>query len=107
MSHNFTNIIRLIQNNDIRISDHGYDELANDKLTVREIVSGASNAVLVEDYPNYNKGASVLVLQKDNQGLPVHVVWGIPKGFKNPCVLITAYRPDILKWDKTFKVRKR
>ena len=96
----------LIKNKDIRISDHGYDELSNDQLTAREIVTGAIDAILVEDYPNYNKGASILVLQKDNKGNPIHVVWGIPKGFNNPAVLITAYRPDTERWDDNFVVRK-
>ena len=41
----------LIKNKDIRISDHGYDELSNDQLTAREIVTGAIDAILVEDNP--------------------------------------------------------
>lgn len=103
---NFDKILLLIHNNDIRISDHGYDELANDMLTVREIVTNAQNAKLIEDYPNFKKGSSILILQKDHKGKTIHVVWGIPKGFERPAVLITAYRPDPKKWDKTFMVRK-
>ena len=44
---------------DVRISEHGYDELENDDLLAREIVSGIKGAVLVEDYPDYPKGASI------------------------------------------------
>ena len=69
-------------------------------------MSGAIDAILVEDYPDHHKGASMLVLQKDNHGNPVHVVWGIPKGFNNPAVLITAYRPAPNRWDNKFMVRK-
>ena len=92
---------------DVRISEHGYDELANDDLLAREIVSGIEGAVLVEDYPDYPKGASILVLQKDKHGQPVHVVWGIPKGEESPAVMVTAYRPDPYRWNINFTERKR
>lgn len=51
------------------------------------------------------KGASVLLLQQDRNNNPIHTVWGIPKGKSEPAVLITAYIPDVLKWDKTFTKR--
>jgi hypothetical protein len=95
----------LVASGDVRISEHGYEELANDDLTAREVVSGIDNAILVEDYPDYPKGASVLVLQTDAHGQPVHVVWGIPKGHKRPAVLVTAYRPDPSRWNAEFKRR--
>ncbi len=98
-------IINLCINQNIRISEHGYNELANDDLTAREVVSGVLDAVLIEDYPDYKKGASVLVLQKDKEDKPIHVVWGIPKGYKNPAVLITAYRPDPELWNDSFMER--
>ena len=96
----------LVASGDVRISEHGYEELANDGLTAREIVSGIDKAILVEDYPDYPKGASVLVLQTDTNGQPVHVVWGIPKGHARPAVLVTAYRPDPARWNSEFKRRK-
>ena len=80
MSDTLKSIKQLVTSGDVRISDHGYDELANDGLTAREIIGGVANGILIEDYPEYPKGASVLVLQTDKHGQPVHVVWGIPKG---------------------------
>jgi len=107
VSNTLERIKELVESHDIRISEHGYDELANDDLTAREIVEGVKNAVLVEDYPNYPKGASILVLQSDGAGNPVHVVWGIPKGQNRPAVLVTAYRPDPQRWKDTFTERKQ
>jgi len=107
MNSIFKQIIRLIEKKEIKISDHGYDELANDGLYVKEIILGVKEAVVVEEYPQYQKGPCVLVLQKDSNGKPVHVVWGIPLGHDSPAVLITAYRPNPQKWTKDFTRRKK
>jgi len=106
VSNTLATMKNLVASGDIRISEHGYDELANDGLTARVFVHGIEKAILVEDYPDFPKGASVLVLQTDANGQPVHVVWGIPKGHTNPAVLVTAHRPDPTRWNAGFKKRK-
>jgi len=97
----------LLRAGDVRISEHGYDELAEDGLTAREVLGSIQEAVVVEEYLNYAKGPCVLLLQKDQAGEPIHVVWGIPKGHDKPVVLVTAYRPDPGRWDKTFTRRRQ
>jgi len=105
MSRTLQLIKELVARGEIRISEHGYDELAADDISVQDILSGVAAADLVEDYPDYFKGPSVLVLQKDPDGLPIHVVWGIPKGAGTPAVVVTAYRPEKDKWSDDFKTR--
>lgn len=107
MSETWHKILELVQRGEIRVSEHGYDELAADGITVREIVAGALNAAVLEDYPSYPKGPCVLTIQKDREGHPVHVVWGIPHTSRSPAVLVTAYRPDPERWDDDFRRRKR
>lgn len=107
MSSTFDQISELVRQGSVRISEHGYDELAADGILAREAVGGVSSAILVEDYPNYPKGACVLVRETDNDGRHIHVVWGIPKGKTEPAVLITAYRPDPNLWENDFLRRKR
>ena len=106
MSQFLEQIRTLVDAGDVRISDHGYDELAEDGLTAGEVIAGVQTAVVVEAYPNYPKGPSVLLLQKDRAGEGIHVVWGIPKGYDKPVVLVTAYRPDPKRWDETLTKRR-
>jgi hypothetical protein len=106
MSKTLAAVLKLIQSRDIIVSSHGYDELAQDGITVREILAGAADAIEVEDYPDYSKGPCVLVLQSDNAGNPIHIVWGIPRGKPSPAVLVTAYRPDPELWSADFLRRK-
>ena len=97
---------RLVHDGEIRVSAHGYDEIAEDAIRVREIIEGLENAIVVEDYPQYGKGSCVLVLQHDREGQPIHIVWGIPKEGTSPAVVVTAYRPDAQDWDERFVERR-
>ncbi|MDZ4733562.1 MAG: DUF4258 domain-containing protein [Nitrospirota bacterium] len=90
MSRTLELVRELVTRLEVQISDHGYDELADDALFVDDLLAGLAAAVVVEDYPDYHKGPSVLVLQRDGQDQPVHVVWGIPKDASSPAVVVTA-----------------
>lgn len=98
-------IRELVRLGRVRVSEHGYEELTEDGIHTKDAVRGVSDMVLIEEYPDYPKGPCVLVLEHDRDGQPFHVVWGIPKDYTEPVVLITAYRPDPRRWDATFTRR--
>jgi len=106
LSETLGTVKTLVAAGQVRISEHGYDEIAADGIYVRDILAGVGKATLVEDYPTFPKGRAVLVLQFDVDARPIHVVWGIPKGFTSPAVVVTAYRPAPDRWDRTFTQRR-
>ena len=107
MTFTLQRIQELAEKGDIRVSSHGYDELAEDGILVHDIMASLADARVIEDYPNFGKGPCTLALQRDADGEPVHVVWGIPRGHTRPGVLVTAYRPDPAKWAEDFLTRRQ
>ncbi len=51
MSKTLENVQALIRKLEVRISDHGYNERSSDNLFAWDIVEGAIEAIVVEDYP--------------------------------------------------------
>lgn len=106
MSELLRTVVELVQARDVRVSAHGYDELAADGIAVQDVLSSIAGAELVREYRDHAKGPCTLVLQWDSNGRPLHVVWGIAKGTRQPVVLVTAYRPNPDIWERNWKTRK-
>ena len=107
MSETLRRIQELVARGEVKISAHGYDELAADGLFADEVAAGVADAEVVEDYPEFPKGPCVLVLQRNAAGQAIHVVWGMPKNASSPAVVVTAYRPDPKRWTEDFMRRRK
>jgi len=97
----------LLKRDEYLVSRYGYRELAADDILLDEVLAGIESAIVIEDYPDSRKEPSVLVLQYDRSGLPVHVMWGVPKINGTPAVLVTAYLPTPERWSPDFMKRKK
>jgi len=100
-------IKKLVGEGRSRVSDHGLRELLEDGIKLLDIVESMPVAFVVEAYPDYHKGPSVLLLVFDRAGAPLHVLWGTSKADPETATLITAYRPDPARWSADFLERVR
>jgi hypothetical protein len=107
MSEILRRVQTLVRGGAYRVSRHGFRELAADDILLEDVLDGIDAAILVEDYPESRKEPSVLVLQYDRNGHPVHVMWGVPKGAGTPAILVTAYRPAPERWSADFMRRNK
>jgi hypothetical protein len=90
----------------VRVSDHADEQIADDSLSLPDILAGVGEAVVVEDYPDAARGPSVLALHRLRDGEAVHVVWAFRKGTSEPAVLVTAWIPDPHLWSPDFLTRR-
>jgi hypothetical protein len=106
MSETLRRVQMLVAAGEYKVSRHGFRELALDGIIAQDALAGVGDAILVEDYPTSRMEPSVLVLQRDSDGRPVHVMWGVPKATGTPAILVTAYRPAPERWSADFMKRK-
>jgi Domain of unknown function (DUF4258) len=107
MSEILRRVQALVRAGDYIVSRHGFRELAADDIVAEDALAGVETAFVVEEYLESRKEPSVLVLEHDRDGRPIHVMWGVPKNAGRPAMLVTAYRPAPQRWSHDFKRRIR
>lgn len=72
-------------------------------ISIDDIISCINNGEIIEQYPDDYPFPSCLILGSSVSNLFIHVVVGSDL---KTLWIVTAYYPDINKWDADFKVRK-
>jgi hypothetical protein len=96
-------IKKLCQENTLRWTNHILIRLLQHTISTDDIVCALINGEIIEQYPSDYPFPSCLVLGLSEQKKYLHVVCGIGE---TELWLITAYYPNIDKWEEGFKVRK-
>lgn len=96
-----------VSKSEYRFSYHAVQAADEDGLLLAEIVEGVGAGEMIEEYPDHARGPCLLALQRDRSSKPVHVVWGFAAGTTTPAIIITVYRPDVLKWSVDFRTRRK
>ncbi|MCD7766411.1 MAG: DUF4258 domain-containing protein [Lachnospiraceae bacterium] len=87
----------------IQITLHAAKRLEQRKISLRDIISCIQNGKIIEQYPEDYPYPSCLIMGQDTQNDTIHTVLG-----KNGShlFLITAYHPDLSKWEADYITRK-
>ena len=65
MIKTFEIIKELVSKNEVKISTHGYDEMSEYDIFIKDVIADVGNGIVIENYDKYPKGRCVLVLEKD------------------------------------------
>jgi hypothetical protein len=60
VSKTFQRVVELVAQEEVRISAHGYDELAVDDIYVEDVIDSLPQGEVIEDHPNFPKALAAL-----------------------------------------------
>lgn len=93
----------LCENRNIRWTAHVLERLQERNIQPRDVKSAIMSGEVIEQYPEDYPYPSCLVLGKTINNRCLHVVCGVGD---NHVFIITAYFPDLQKWESDLKTRK-
>lgn len=103
MELNIHDLQKICALENIEITIHAAKRLEQRGISIDDIISCINNGEIIEQYPDDYPFPSCLILGSSVSNLFIHVVVGSDL---KTLWIVTAYYPDINKWDADFKVRK-
>lgn len=85
------------------VSEHAANRYRQRGIKARDVRTAIENGEIIEQYPEDHPFPSCLILGKDENGDFLHVCMS-DEGSSGR--IITAYHPDIAKWNMDLKIRK-
>ena len=104
MLFSIEDIILSLRSDQVRITDHAYEESISDNLDFNGIFYSVFTGEIIEEYIDDKPYPSFLICGKDFSGKVVHSVWAYDN-INKLSVLITVYRPDPDKWSQNCRRR--
>lgn len=86
----------------IRVTSHALLKMRERKIRIEQVKQCILQGQIIEEYPDDHPFPSALVLAFESD-TPIHVVAGIGE---DELWIITAYYPDLNRWEPDFKTRK-
>ena len=83
------------QEENIRITQHAQQEMAEEDITLDEVLETIFAGTILENYPEHRRGACCLVGGSTQNGRPVHIVC---TSTQPVLIIITVYEPRPPKW---------
>jgi len=105
MSFSIENIKEAIRLKKIKVTDHAFEEMQNDRLKLEDVYISVLNGEIIEFYAKDRPYPSCLIFGKNFLGEPIHSVWAYYEktGWS---ILITVYRPEPERWINS-KIRRK
>jgi hypothetical protein len=81
--------------NNVRITQHAQQEMAEEDITLDEVLQSIASAQLLENYPEHRRGPCCLLSGRTTNSRPVHIVCTTAQA---ALIIITVYEPKPPKW---------
>jgi hypothetical protein len=79
----------------IRITQHAQQEMAEEDITLDEVLEAIATGQILENYPKHRRGACCLLNGITKKGRPLHIVCTTERPV---LIIITVYEPKPPKW---------
>lgn len=103
-SINIKTIKEYIKQRKVNWTRHCLIRMTKRNILTEDVKIAINNGIIIEYYYNDYPYSSCLILGKDKSNKNIHIVCGINEGY---VYIITAYYPDIDKWEKDMKTRRK
>ena len=88
----------------VRITIHGHKEMAEDDVTYELLIEALSRGIVLENYPEHQRGPCCLVCGQDSSGRFLHICCTTSL---EVAIIITVYEPELPKWVTPFQRSKK
>ena len=99
----FDRLKQLVSDRAILWREHALQRMNERRISKADVKTAILSGEIIEDYPDAYPTPSCLVFGCTVSGRRIHVVCGV---LDEMAVIITAYRPDVRKWQPDGKTRR-